>query len=61
MKRILISVLKEYYEEMMEDCCTMGIDVEQYSASEDYAILTLVGPDDAIDMMEDFMNGKSFI
>lgn len=61
MKRLLITVLKEYYAETVKDCYEMGIDVIQHSSSEDYEILTLEGSDEAIDMMEDFMNGESFI
>lgn len=61
MKRLLITVLKEYYVETVKDCYEMGIDVIQHSSSEDYEILTLEGSDEAIDMMEDFMNGESFI
>ena len=61
MKRLLITVLKEYYVDTVKDCYEMGIDVIQHSSSEDYEILTLEGSDEAIDMMEDFMNGESFI
>ena len=61
MKQLQITVLKEYYLDTIEDCRTMGISILTASFSDNAATLIVEGEDCAIDMMEEFLNGTTFI
>lgn len=61
LQQLQVTVLKEYYEDMVEDCRTMGLRILTASFSDDAATMILEGPKDAIDTMQDFLNGVSFI
>ena len=61
LQQLQVTVLKEYYEDMIEDCRTMGLQILTVSFSDDAATMILEGPKDAIDTMQDFLNGVSFI
>mgnify|MGYP000621442776 CR=1 FL=1 len=61
MTQLQITVLTEYYEDMIEDCRTMGLQILTASFSDDAATMIVEGPKESIDMMQDFLNGETFI
>lgn len=61
METLQITFLSEYYDSMIDDIRTLGLNVLSYNSTDKEISLILEGEATSIALMEDFINGVSFI
>lgn len=61
METLQITFLSEYYDSMIDDIKTLGLNVLSYNSTDKEISLIIEGDVESIALMEDFVNGVDFI
>lgn len=61
METLQITFLSEYYDSMIDDIKTLGLNVLSYNSTDKEISLIIEGDAESVALMEDFVNGVDFI